>query len=610
MARFGENLAPQELNDNDVSGIRRKPDIADEGYARVREDEFIEDEPLKRGRKSPPPSRAQARRKQKQVAEAPVISDEEVKNLPEAKRVKFVSKEGKMPRSTPESRARFGAERAGEREEFKRYMEKKEQERQELLKQLEALEHRILETGEAADSIKAERERIEAESREEQEAIKREAMERVEASAAARDIMNEPMEGVARQMGREQALADRMKEGEEIESQLEVNEKGHVTGFKNIPYIDAGSVHLALPAMWRRNDSERSWLNKNKLPGWERLMKELDIQAEHMTTMRELADELINQNRRDVKVLNLFYRSEAGVAMRGVEQTKAETLLALPENVLEERERQLGKENEAINSALEEFENISRQIDAFIAKKQKELDAKHIRLEIRERDIGILSDKLKNLQAEHDQNHKMQQPEYLDMHGKRLQFAYDRAKAKIEAKKRELSTSKGDGEKRKGILVEIGEYEFEASEVQKRLAEWREDPVRARAMGYRLEALQDEAKKLSREIMFTQEFLRIAKEGKERDEHEADMIVRDFDNKFLGGTTDLVDEKMQSLLREKARVEGELSSVRRARIMREAPPRGDEIDVDVMDATDDGEELDIDVDTSDFEDESEKRKAA
>jgi hypothetical protein len=564
MAKFGESTARQLPEE-------KKPDLrVIEGGA---DEEFIPDEDVKdvRSRKSSPPSRAKVLRRAKHVAEAPVIPDEEVRDvvLPKAKEKRISG----LKKSTPEERAQFEEERAAERAEL-------EQIRQDVMGRLEAIEHRIVGNREAADKAVAEREKTEADSAQELAQIEGRAMVREEVSRRQHEEMAEPMREVARQFGREQALAGRMKEEGEMESQLEINEKGHVSGIKNIPYLDAGAVHLALPAMWKKHDMERTWLNKNRPAGWERLLKDLDLDAERMAQMREKADELIDSGQRDARVRNFFYQYEGAAAVKGMDQAKVETLLVSPEQVLADKEKKLGEENAAIEEAIEEVYDVSRQVDAFLEGKQNEIDHATELVEIDDSLIKGMNLRLVNLQAEHDLNHKMQQPENLDVHGGRLQAAYERAKGMIETKKKELATFKGGGEKRTDILAEIGEHEFNASEAQKQLTEWKGDPARARVMGYRLEALQDEAADLSDQIMQSQHLLKAAEEHKIQYEGKTEMIVRGVDEKNLPELIDLADDKMQYLLREKARVQREMSDIRRARIMQEAPSQGDEEDVD------------------------------
>jgi hypothetical protein len=92
--------------------------------------------------------------------------------------------------------------------------------------------------------------------------------------------------------------------------------------------------------------------------------------------------------------------------------------------------------------------------------------------------------------------------------------------------------------------------------------------------------LQDEAADLSDQIMQSQHLLKAAEEHKIQYEGKTEMIVRGVDEKNLPELIDLADDKMQYLLREKARVQREMSDIRRARIMQEAPSQGDEEDVD------------------------------
>lgn len=565
MAKFGESTA-QPLP------AEEKPDLrVIEGGA---DEEFIPDKDVKdvRSRKSPPPSRAKALRRAKHVAEAPVIPDEEVRDvvLPKAKEKRIKG----LRKPAPGERAQFEEERAAERAEL-------EQIREDVMGRLEAIEHRIIGNREAADAAKRQKEFVELTHDLDMESIEARKKERIAADEAAHEEMAAPMREVARQFGREQALTDRMREEGEMESQLEMNERGQVQGIKNIPYLDAGAVHLALPAMWKKHDMERTWLNKNRPAGWERFMKELDLNAERMTQMREKADELIDSGQRDARVRNFFYQYEGAAAAEGMDQTKVETLLVSPEQVLENKKNKLEDEDAAINIAVESVVNVERQIDAFLKGKRNEIDNAKAAVAFDEKFINTLNLKLERLHGEHDLNHKMQQPENLDVYGNRLQSAYERAKGMVEVKKKELSTFKGDAKRRTAALAEIGELEFDASEAQKQLAEWKEDSDRAKAMGDRLEALQKNAANLSKEIMRTEIDLRETEEDKVQYEGRPEMVIREISDRSLGELSDLADDKMQHLLREKSRVLNEMANIRRARIMQEAPPTGEEVDVEM-----------------------------
>jgi hypothetical protein len=587
MARFGEKsvarMLPQEQPQTPPQEQAKKLRVIEGGAG-------------KKGRERPPaPSRAVARRKERQLEKAADVT-EHVKTLPrDPEKRKIYTAEGEEIKQDSVKSARFKEERREDRATLER-------DREERMKRLEAIEHRITGHREAADRVRAEREQIEAEGREEVRSIHQEAAERVEASAAARDLMMEPMESVAREYGREQGFAARMKEEAVFEDQLETDEGGHISRMKNIPYLDAGAVHLALPAMWKRHDAERARINRMKPPGWERTLRRLDVDAERMTQMREKADELLDEGRRDAKVRNFFYRHES-FATEDRDTTRLETFSVSPEGSMERREHDLTVELEEIEGAMAEAKNASNQIDDFLDGKQEELDRVQVVSALYEDVVTGLERKLKRLQGEHDLNHAMQQPERLDVYGDRLVATAERAKGMIESKKRELSVFRGNAAQRKEILVEIGEYEFEATEAKKKLAEWKEDPARARAMGYRLEALQDEAAELSTEIARVEEAMVPAKADKARYEGKTEEILRGIDEDALAEMINLTEYRTYELLREKARIEGDLADIRRAKVMREAPPRGDEEDVDLSDLEEEEapEDDELDIDTSDFE---------
>ncbi len=510
--------------------------------------------------------------------EAEDVTDEaEDIRPPRAKRRRFVTKEGREVKgSTPESRAKFEAERAAERAEL-------EQIRQDVEKRLEAIEHRIIENREAADKAVKQRADTEMIHALRMGAIDAAAAKRKQEDEATHEWRSAPLREVAREYGREEGMAEVMRAEGRFAEDMEFDEKGRVTGLKNVPEVTAGAAFRANAPAMRKIIEDRAWAERMLSGGWKRRrMRQLDADAANWRDVYDNANEQLSYGvpAEDVFVENPFYRQVEDVSIEGMDQQEIETLVVSPEEVLDQKYDQLKAEGEAVDRAIASVEQMQADIEAFIAGEQRKVDLNQNLVSFYEQSTEQLKAELERLEADHDLNHEMQQPENLDIHGKRLRNKIDMALGMVETKQKELKTFSKDGAVVKTLQQEMKGYEDEAVQAKAELAAWEADPARETAMKYRREALQADAADLSDRIM------EIKKEIEDNDriiprlEGALGRKLEAFDAQLIGENLDLVEDAHAYLIREKALIADKRADVLRARMQMEAEKLGVEDEIE------------------------------
>lgn len=504
------------------------------------------------------------------ITEVPEVTPEEIemKRIPRRpRRRRYVTAEGRPIQATKAGRERFETERTAERAEL-------EELRQDVMKRLEAIEQRIVETQEATEKARLEKELIQKGGELELESIEARKRERLAADEEARERMAAPMREVAREFGREQAFAERMREEAEYEEQLEVNEKGRIVGMKNIPYLDAGAVHLALPEMWKAHDAEREWLNKNRPPGWMQRMKELDLDAERMVQMRENADELIESGRKEARVRNFFYKHAEDVAVEGMNRAEYESLMITPEETLDRKYEDLQKQSDQMKDAIDAVYSEFKPLEAFYKGERAEYDAQEGLAKLGEQINDALRARRETLNADVASYENLRKPENLDVKAAILQKDIERARAMIETKKVELKTFSRNPEVKKSLQAELASYEEEATGAQRELRSWKKDPNREAAMQARKEALQELESKALNEIMEIDQKIdnneAILARTQRRMEALEEEYAEAYEEEAIGEQVDILQDQLEYCMREFAKLNDKRTDVLQARMRLEA----------------------------------------
>jgi hypothetical protein len=350
--------------------------------------------------------------------------------------------------------------------------------------------------------------------------------------------------GTRGRIGQERGWGEGHLEGPELGIHLETDASGQVWGLKNVPYVDANAVHLALPVMWERHDAERERLNREKPPGWEERMKALDADAERMSRMREQADELADSGRGGARVRNLFYHDAAGAEPAWTNRARAESLDTDPERT-RERYARLKKIIGRIDEVMRANQKIINEAEDFLLGANAEFDARASCAGFLKNVNEALALRKEALNAELVRSEYLRRPENLDLRGLRFRREIQNAKSLMEAKRAEIGAFGRKSEAKPHLRQELETHEGAAVNAQKELDEWMSDPLREQAMRARAEDLTERESEILDEIAELERMIGGSEEMMAHAQERTDDLVS------------LFHDQMQYLIRERAKADRE-----------------------------------------------------
>lgn len=467
---------------------------------------------------------------------------------------------------------------------------------------------------------------IEAQSEKRLKAMKIANRANAAAEAMAFEERAKPMREVARQFGREDGLAERMRQEGEIESELEIGPDGKIAGLKNLPLVDWN--------VFRRGMAARMETIKNQIvllleqpssSKRNRALKALELESAEWMKMYQDGKimEESGANPKDIHLHNRMYRQIETVTPKELDKTDTETLAITPEERLQKGLEILEKQDKIVDELLKKASDVMWSIDE--TPLGKESAQRKALSELLKGAESYRNMRKASIAEEIQYLRTLEQPDALDLRTRRLSMLAQQSETGIAHLKESLARIKPESVA--DAKEAIDTLEERVSEYRGDIQSWHEKPIRKEAMEARRLDLEEKIREKEME-MDRQDWIEFnpTLEAPESIHQSATELTERHRTEVRAAL-----QRIYGLVNEKAQIATERAAIIEERIDRELEALHVEIDpvafdVDLtelndaaegtvdVDLTDLNERVegykDIEVDTSDFGKKKRSKKKA
>jgi hypothetical protein len=373
----------------------------------------------------------------------------------------------------------------------------------------------------------------------------------------------------------------------QIEAQIERSESGEVRGLKNIPLVEPRVVYRAMAGRMEslKNETLRLLQQPSDRQRDARLQEIESESAEWMSMYRDV--KMIEDAGGDMdapRIHNRFYHQIETLPAVGIDKVDRETLAITPEKAMEERLEQLKKQDETLNRLLQESSELLWSFDD--SENEKEVErAADLSKFLRDADAFDRRQK-ESLTERIEFLHSLEDSDHLDTRSQKLSLLIQRmdSLAKIF---RSRMNRKEDNEVIGRLRDAVDSVEKNSASFHANLESWRNHPVR-------MEAIESRAKELEEKIR-SLESARDRLSFSSGDFETVLTLSHTMAEKIEARRTSVkeVRDRIHQLANQKVRNADERAAIISERVDRELKVLPIEVDLELLDESVNGVDVDL-----------------